>query len=87
MDLLVAFGSAVRAERLRKKLTQAKLAELAGLHYNYVGLIERGQTAPALDTVFKLATALGRRPSTLLTRAEARMKAVSARACRGTGTP
>ncbi len=70
MDLLAAFGVVVRRERIRQQLTQEGLAELAGLHHNYVGLVERGKSAAALDTVEALATALRRRPSQLLRAAE-----------------
>ena len=73
MDLLVAFGQAVKAERLRKKLTQAKLAELACLHHNYVSLIERGKSAPALDTMVAISKALGCRTSRLLAAAESQV--------------
>lgn len=74
MDWLVAFGEAVRAERRRHGWTQAQLAERAGLHHNYVSLVERGNTAPALDTVVALADALGCRVSRLVAAAEARLE-------------
>lgn len=73
MDLLCAFGEAVRSERRRRGLTQAQLAELAGLHHNYISLIERGRTAPALDTVYALAAALGCKASRLVAIAESRL--------------
>jgi transcriptional regulator with XRE-family HTH domain len=80
MDLLVAFGEAVRSERLRRELTQQQLAELAGLHHNYISLIERGKTAPALDTVFALAKGLDCKGSKLVEAAEARLKRSQTRA-------
>jgi transcriptional regulator with XRE-family HTH domain len=66
MDAPQAFGKIVRRERKRLELSQETLAGMADLHVNYVGLIERGKTAPALDSVFALAGALGLRPSQLL---------------------
>jgi transcriptional regulator with XRE-family HTH domain len=74
MDWLVAFGEAIRAERRRQGLTQAQLAERAGLHHNYISLVERGNTAPALDTVLALAEALGCKVSRLVAAAEARLE-------------
>lgn len=53
-----SFGAAVRAARTRRKLTQAALAELAGMATNAVALIERGEREPSLITAMKLAQAL-----------------------------
>ena len=75
MDLQEAFGSVVRRERTRLGLTQEQLAELADLHTNYIGLVERGRTSAALDTIASLAQALKRRPSQLLRAAEREMLA------------
>jgi transcriptional regulator with XRE-family HTH domain len=43
------FGVAVRRRRMRANITQEKLAELAGIHPTYVGMIERGIRNPTLD--------------------------------------
>jgi XRE family transcriptional regulator, regulator of sulfur utilization len=64
------FGQAVRAAREERGFTQEKLAEVADLNRSYLGEIERGQVAPSLTTVEKLAAALGLPPSTLLARSE-----------------
>ncbi len=53
-------------------LSQEGLAEAAGLHRNYVGLIERGTSSPSVSALAALADALGRRPSELLRAAEDR---------------
>lgn len=45
------FGQQVRKLRLAKGLSQKKLAELAGLHRNYVGGIERGERNVALVNI------------------------------------
>lgn len=57
--LEVRFGRVIR--RLRKKagIAQEKLADLAGLHRTHVSLIERGELAPGLLVIQKLATTLG----------------------------
>ena len=56
----------VRKLRLQKGLSQEKLAELADLHRNYVGGIERGERNIALLNIVALAHALRVKPSKLL---------------------
>lgn len=62
------FGARVRALRLRRNLSQEKLAELADLHRNYVGGIERGERNVGLLNIVKLARALAVRPASLMER-------------------
>ncbi|MGC8990419.1 MAG: helix-turn-helix domain-containing protein [Verrucomicrobiia bacterium] len=57
--ILVALGLNVRRQREAKKLTQEKLAELAGLDPTYISGIERGLRNPGIKNVAKLAKALG----------------------------
>jgi len=57
--ILEQFGSKVRRYRLKKKLSQEKLAELADLHRTYIGQIECGKRNVALKNIAKLAKALG----------------------------
>ncbi len=52
------FAAAVRAARKRKGLTQLKLAELTGMSLDAVGSLERGITAPTIDTAGKLIRVL-----------------------------
>ena len=59
MNRISAFGEAIRALRKARGLTQELLAEKTDLHVNYVSLVERGLSAPALDTICALADALG----------------------------
>jgi transcriptional regulator with XRE-family HTH domain len=57
-QLRAAFGRRVRELRHRLDLSQEELAERAGLHWTYVGGIERGERNPALVNIGKLARAL-----------------------------
>ncbi len=56
--LLSAFGENLRALRKRRNLAQEALAEVANLHRNEIGVLERGQSAPNLLTLLILADAL-----------------------------
>ncbi len=66
-DLQADFGRVVRRLREGRGWSQEQLAEHADLNRGYVGDIERGKAMPSLATLAKLATALGVRPSTLIT--------------------
>ncbi len=57
-EQLRAFGRRLRALRLRKGFSQEKLAEIASLHRNYIGMIERGERNVTLLNIKKLARAL-----------------------------
>jgi transcriptional regulator with XRE-family HTH domain len=63
---LILFGKRLRELRVRKKLSREKLAEIADVHRNYVGLLERGQSNVSLLTVVALAHALGVKPAKLI---------------------
>jgi transcriptional regulator with XRE-family HTH domain len=65
-DPKVLFGKRLRQLRLERGLSQEKLAEIADLHRNYVGVLERARQSATLDAICKLAAALKVRPSELL---------------------
>ena len=65
-----AFGQAVRTAREKKGLTQAKLADKAGLHVTYLSGVENGQRNPTLSLIAQLARALGLKLSELIALAE-----------------
>ena len=58
MSTLEQFGSKVRKNRLKKNLSQEKLAELANLHRTYISQIESGKRNVALKNIEKIAKAL-----------------------------
>jgi transcriptional regulator with XRE-family HTH domain len=52
------FGQRLRAAREAAGLSQARLADAAGMHPNAVARLERGERHPSWHTVQLLATAL-----------------------------
>jgi transcriptional regulator with XRE-family HTH domain len=58
MGILEEFGQNVRREREKIGLSQEKLAEKAGLHRTYIGMIERGERNVTLKKASKIADSL-----------------------------
>jgi transcriptional regulator with XRE-family HTH domain len=56
---LVALGARLRALREAAGMTQEDLAHAAGLHWTYVGQIERGERNATYKNLLKLARGLG----------------------------
>ena len=52
--------------RIEANLSQARLAEIAGVDRKTINRIENGHFSPALDTIVRLSVALGITPSALL---------------------
>jgi len=57
-EILKKFGTAVRKERLRQKLSQEELAAKTGVHRTYIGMIERAEKNITLENIEKIAKAL-----------------------------
>jgi len=57
-DVLKTIATNVRNERVKHGLTQEKLAEKAGLHTNYIGIIERQRRNVTVLALEKIAKAL-----------------------------
>jgi len=55
---LLEFGKRLRELRHKKGYSQEKLAEIASLHRNYIGMIERGERNITLLNIKKIARAL-----------------------------
>ena len=52
------FSQKIQIERVKKKLSQEKLAELAGVHRTTISAIERETMSPSLETICRIANAL-----------------------------
>ena len=59
LDGRAVLAARVKGLRTERHLSQATLAERAGMHRTYLGSIERGRRNVPLDTVCRLAWALG----------------------------
>lgn len=68
MRLRAIVARNLRRLRAERDITQEELAERAGLNRNYVGMIEREENAPTVDTLEKLAEVLQVEPTSLLQR-------------------
>jgi len=66
MALLMRFAGNVHRLRLKNKFSQKELAKRIGISVSYVSMLERGHRSPPLETVEKLAKALGVPPTKLL---------------------
>lgn len=62
----VRLGSRIRARRLAKGWSQAKLADAVEVGANYLGVLERGTKLPTLSMLIAMAKALGCSPAELL---------------------
>ena len=57
-NIIIEFGNLVREQRLKKEMSQEKLAEKAGLHRTYIGMVERGEKNITINNIYKIAKAL-----------------------------
>lgn len=58
-SIIIRFGKNVQRIRKEKNISQEKLAEYAGLHRTYIGMIERFERNITLINAEKVANALG----------------------------
>ena len=65
-----SFGRSLRKRRLAKLLSQEELGLESNLSRAYISDLETGKKDPSLFTIFKSATAMQMRPSTLIAEAE-----------------
>ena len=55
---LDTIGKNIRKYRLMKKYRQEDLADKTGLFTNYIGMVERGEKVPSLETFIVILNAL-----------------------------
>ena len=58
-DLMSALGRIIRSERMRLGYSQNQLADMAGFHRTYIGLVENGQHNMTIESCIRFAEALG----------------------------
>ncbi len=65
--LLKKFGKNVKIERIKRDLTQEKLAEIMNVSQNYIASIECGKANMSIAKVMELANSLNVKIEKLLT--------------------
>ncbi|MBT9237027.1 helix-turn-helix transcriptional regulator [Pseudomonas sp. MG-2] len=65
-QLVAIFAANMKRRRIELGLSQEELAERAGVHRTYVGMLERGEKNATLYSIERLAGALEVEPATLL---------------------
>ena len=55
----IKFGHKLKLLRKKQFLSQEDLAELSKLDWKYISNLERDESSPTLDTLYKLAAAFG----------------------------
>jgi transcriptional regulator with XRE-family HTH domain len=71
LEFSVAFALVLQRHRTKRKLSRQTLAQKAGLHQTYIGMIERNLSNPSLDAANAIAEALEIPLSKLIVEAEA----------------
>lgn len=64
--LVAVFAVNVRRQRLALGLSQEELAERAGVHRTYVGMLERSEKNVTIYNIERIAMALNVEPASLL---------------------
>ena len=57
-DLSVVIGQLVRGARLKKEISQEKLALICDIDRSYLGRIERGEVNITIEKLYEIASAL-----------------------------
>ena len=65
-----AFGVVISKLRVQKGLTQESLSGLAGIARSHLAALESGEKTARLDTLWRIAEALGTIPSELIRETE-----------------
>jgi transcriptional regulator with XRE-family HTH domain len=73
LDAIVV-GQVLQRFREQKKQSQELVSGFAGIGRTHLSAIERGERKPTLDTFFKIADALGVKPSVIIAAIEEEMQ-------------
>ena len=65
-DILKKIGMNFRVERIKQSLSQEQFAELANVHTNYIGKVERGEQNLTVKKIVNLANASNIAPEIIL---------------------
>ena len=68
------FGQVLQKLRHKRGLSQEELGFESNYHRTYISQLERGQKNPSLKAIFRLAKALGVKPSGMIRRIESRVE-------------
>jgi transcriptional regulator with XRE-family HTH domain len=67
-DPKILLGQRVRELRSKMGVSQERLAVMAHIHRTYMGSVERGEKNISLESLVRIAHALGVRPEKLLSK-------------------
>lgn len=56
-NTVIKLGQKIRIERMKRKISQEKLAELSELNRNFIGMVERGETNITVKNLENIANA------------------------------
>ena len=70
----VIVGQVIQRFREQKKQSQELVSGFAGIGRTHLSAIERGERKPTLETLFKIADALGVKPSVIIAAIEEEMQ-------------
>ena len=70
----VVVGRVIQRLREEKKQSQELVSGFAGIGRTHLSAIERGERKPTLETLFRIADALGIKPSTIVAAIEAELE-------------
>lgn len=73
LDAIIV-GQVLQKFREQKKQSQELVSGFAGIGRTHLSAIERGERKPTLDTFFKIAAALGVKPSVIISAIEEEMQ-------------
>ena len=69
-EIDIILGEILREERLKKNLSQEKLAEYGEFERSYISKVENGERSIQVKTLIRFAIALELKPSDLITKLE-----------------